>query len=88
LAHPALRPLLAGVSPDMHHASGVSVGDDDAERAGGIVHAEDTLVDSRVDEPIIVVPGHFHSRKIDLVKAWICWNIMSSKSILIGYSKS
>jgi hypothetical protein len=41
-----LRPLLAGVSPDIHHASGVSVGDDDAERAGGIVHGEDTLVES------------------------------------------
>ena len=59
LAHPALRPLLAGVAPDMHHASGVSVGDDDAERTGGIVQAEDALVDPRVDETIIVVPGHF-----------------------------
>ncbi len=59
LAHPALGPLLAGVAPDMHDASGGSVGDDDAERAGGIVQAEDALVDPRVDETIIVVPGHF-----------------------------
>jgi hypothetical protein len=58
LAHPALRPLRAGVAPDMHDASGGSVGDDDAERADGIVQAEDALVDPRVDEPIIVVPGH------------------------------
>jgi hypothetical protein len=43
----------------MHDASGGSVGDDDAERAGGIVQAEDALVDPRVDETIIVVPGHF-----------------------------
>ena len=58
MAHPAFRPLLAGVAPDMHDASGGSVGDDDAERAGGIVQAEDALVDPRVDETIIVVPGH------------------------------
>ena len=59
MAHPALRPLLAGVAPDMHDASGGFAGDDDAERAGGIVQAEDALVDPRVDETIIVVPGHF-----------------------------
>jgi hypothetical protein len=60
LAHPALRPLLAGVAPDMHDASGGSADDDDAERAGGIVQAEDALVDPRIDETIIVVvPGHF-----------------------------
>ena len=54
-----MRPLRAGVAPDMHDASGGSVGDDDAERAGGIVQAEDALVDPRVDETIIVVPSHF-----------------------------
>ena len=43
----------------MHDASGGFAGDDDAERAGGIVQAEDALVDPRVDETIIVVPGHF-----------------------------
>jgi hypothetical protein len=42
----------------MHDASGGSVGDDDAERADGIVQAEDALVDPRVDETIIVVPRH------------------------------
>jgi hypothetical protein len=46
------RPLLAGVAPDMHDASGGSAGDDNAERAGGIVQAEDALVDPRVDETI------------------------------------
>ena len=59
LAHPALRPLGAGVAPDMHDASGGSVGDDDAERADGIVQAEDALVGSACrDETIIVVAGH------------------------------